>query len=199
MVGNVTESQRLQILKLKVKDEEIVLILKDETVKEDTNNTQISVTNDVNQNSVTEKAKVYSPSVVLQALEDSISELNIDDDRDFALFGGQTSDKKIIALTKEGAELFLAKNKVNRNKYINDSGGRNFDCDNFAEQLRADLQKEYGINGIGIIWGDVHAWNFFVIASTTRPRIIMIEPQTDEVIFTLNGKYAINTRCSVIL
>ena len=128
-----------------------------------------------------------------------LSELNINGGRDFALFGGQTSDKKIIALTKEGVELFLAKNKVNRNKYINDSGGRNFDCDNFAEQLRADLQKEYGINGIGIMWGDVHAWNFFVIADGRIPKILMIEPQTDEVIFTLNGKYAINARCSVIL
>ena len=200
MVGNVTESQRLQILKLKVKDEDLVLILKDKTAKVNPIvNSTISVINDANQNSITEGAKVYSPNVALRALQDSIGELDKYHGREFSLFGGQTSDKKIVALTKEGMDLFLAKNKVNRNKYINDSGGRNFDCDNFAEQLRTELQKEYGINGIGIIWGDVHAWNFFVIASTTRPRIIMIEPQTDEIITSLDGQYTIDTRCSVIL
>ena len=96
-------------------------------------------------------------------------------------------------------EAFLRGNKTNRNKYVNDAGGRNYDCDNFSEQLRVDLQREYGINGVGIIWGDVHAWNFFVIATDNGIEIKMIEPQSDMHVTDLIGKYGVQKRCAVLL
>ena len=54
--------------------------------------------------------------------------------------------------------------------YVLDKGNRNYDCENFAEKLRCDLQNKHGINGVGIIWGDGHAWNFFVINGGGRTK-----------------------------
>ena len=62
------------------------------------------------------------------------------------------------------------------------------------------LQTKYGVNGVGIIWGDGHAWNFFIVATgTDTPEILMVEPQTDAVVDGLAGQYAISRRCEILL
>ena len=197
MVGHVNASEADRILKKKI--EAALMVIQD---KEEERATQLeeNVMQPIEERSedqplsiaVTAGVKVYSPADVLAKLEVTFG-------RKIDLFGFQTSDKKIVALTSKGLEAFLRGNKTNRNKYVNDAGGRNYDCDNFSEQLRVDLQREYGINGVGIIWGDVHAWNFFVISTDNGIEIKMIEPQSDIHVTDLIGKYGVQKRCAVLL
>ena len=144
-------------------------------------------------------AKVYSPSQVLHALEMSLG-------RDFNLFGKSTSDTKIVAMKRKAMVSFLKEDTTDKFVYVPDKGGQNFDCDNFADALRSSLQTKYGMNGVGIIWGDHHAWCFFVLVGKIRqdgldtgPRIVFIEPQDDYIVEKLNGQFSINRRCEVYL
>ena len=198
MVGHVNASEADRILKKKI--EAALMVIQDK--EEESHITQpkknvIRPTEESSEEaplsiSVTAGVKVYSPAEVLAKLEVAFG-------RKIDLFGSQTSDKKIVALTSKGLEAFLRGNKANRNKYVNDAGGRNYDCDNFSEQLRVDLQREYGINGVGVVWGDVHAWNFFVIATDRGLQIMMVEPQSDIHVTDLIGKYSVKKRCAILL
>ena len=142
--------------------------------------------------------KIYSPSQVTQALRERLG-------RDIRLFGGQTSDSKIVALRNQAVYDFLREDKTDENKYVWDRGERNFDCDNFADALRSNLNRKYGLNSVGIIWGDAHAWNFIVACGDiensldTGPKIIMVEPQDDHIVSNLTGAYSIDRRCEVYL
>ena len=80
-----------------------------------------------------------------------------------------------------------------------DTGGRNYDCDNFAESLRCHLVEQHGVNSLGVIWGDKHAWNFVVMAEEDNPEIIMVEPQNDRVVEVGSGMYSIDSRCEILL
>ena len=146
-----------------------------------------------------EGAKIYTPSQVLHVL-------GIELGREFRLFGGATSDTKIVSMKKKALLSFLKEDTTDKAIYVADKGDRNFDCDNFSDHLRSSLQMKYGMNGVGIIWGDYHAWNFFVINGImspegldSGPRIIFVEPQDDSVVEELKGQFAINRRCEVYL
>ena len=141
---------------------------------------------------ITSGARVYSPAAVLRALTSTIG-------REPRLFGRSASDSAFVALTRTSVDSFLALNRVDNEQYVLDRGNRNFDCENFSEQLRADLQTKYGVNGVGVIWGDGHAFNFFVVAGGDEPEILMVEPQTDAKVDTLEGNYSVEHRCEVLL
>ena len=147
---------------------------------------------DNSQSRVVEDAKAYSSSAVIAELQKVLG-------TKIRLFGQTFSDSAMVALTEQGMRLYLKENDTDRDKYIADQGNRNYDCENFSEQLRCGLQRKYGVNGIGIIWGDGHAWNFFVINDGEKPEIIMIEPQTDKVVTSLSGMYSIQRRCEILL
>ena len=143
--------------------------------------------------SITENLIVYTPFEVKQALQEKLG-------REFRLFGGQTSDSKVVAITEPAMYEFLQSDDTDKQTYVLDDGARNYDCDNFADTLRNALQRNYGINCIGIVWGDKHAWNFFVVSgSKTGPRIIFVEPQNDQVVEKLEGAYSVNKRCEIYL
>ena len=141
---------------------------------------------------ITADAEIYSPTQVRNALRKAFG-------REFRLFGGQTSDSAIVALTPAGIDQYLAENQADARRYILDTGARNYDCENFSEELRVDLQGQYGVNGIGIVWGDGHAFNFFVEADGAKPKIRFVEPQTDKTVTDLTGAYSIERRCEVLL
>ena len=141
---------------------------------------------------ITDGSKTYSPTAVMAALRGILG--------DIRFFGRSPSDSAFVALTRRGIDMYLAENDADRMQYVTDAGGRNYDCENFAEQLRCGLQTKYGVNGVGIIWGDGHAWNFFIVATgTDTPEILMVEPQTDAVVDGLAGQYAISRRCEILL
>lgn len=140
---------------------------------------------------VTDGAAIYSPLDVHTALRDALG-------RPFNLFGGQFSDTKIVALSRDRLSGFLASDPTNRDTYVADRGGRNFDCDNFADRLRNGLASQ-GLNSCGVIWGDRHAFNFFVTTGTDGPEIVFVEPQTDALVERLEAEYSIRSRCSVYL
>ena len=135
---------------------------------------------------------IYTATEVIRALQE---ELNVN----LRLFGRQTSDSAIVALSKESAMKFISLDTVDRQTYVLDTGGRNYDCDNFAESLRCHLVEQHGVNSIGVIWGDKHAWNFVVTSGGGGPEIIMIEPQNDKVVEAGSGIYSIDRRCEVLL
>ena len=141
---------------------------------------------------VTAEAKVYSPSSVVDALTKALG-------RTPRLFGGSASDKAICGLTREGLDQFLREDQTDRSSYIADRGGRNYDCENFSETLRNKLVCQHGINGCAVIWGDGHAWCAFVVAGEDEPEIVMVEPQTDRYVETLEHEYAVTQRCEVLL
>ena len=140
---------------------------------------------------IAEGATFYNPSVVLRALRKTIG-------KQFRLFGGQVSDAKIVGIKRESLEEFLRRDDTNKRSYILDIGGRNFDCDDFAIMIRAALSR-HGMNSAGIIWGDGHAWNFFVVVGSKGPEIVFVEPQTDALVSSLTGEYSIKRRCEVYL
>ena len=135
---------------------------------------------------------IYTAAEVIRALQEELS-------ANFRLFGRQTSDSAIVALSKESAMKFISVDAVDRRTYVLDTGGRNYDCDNFAESLRCHLIEQHGVNSIGVIWGDKHAWNFVVTSGDDGPEIIMIEPQNDKVVEAGSGIYSIDRRCELLL
>ena len=126
-------------------------------------------------------------------------------ERDFRLFGGQTSDRMIVSIRKDAMIDFLKSDPTDKMSYVEDRGDRNYDCDNFADTLRNSINRKYGLNCVGIIWGDTHAWNFFVVNGVVEnsldsgPRIFFVEPQDDRIIDDLTGGYSIDRRCEVYL
>ena len=174
----ITNIQRDKILKIQ------------KTIENNSPQQQTSSTQEQIQK-ISNNVKVYSTHSIQKALQKIFP--------NYRLFGNGLSDTAIVALDRNGIDKFLQINAVNRDQYILDKGNRNYDCENFAEKLRCDLQSRYGINGIGIIWADGHAFNFFVVNNGSIPEILIIEPQTDEVVTELTGNYSINRRCEILL
>ena len=140
---------------------------------------------------IAEGAVFYNPNEVLQVLRQVI-------DRKFGLFGGQASDSQIVGIERKALQEFLKRDTTNKHSYILDVGGRNFDCDDFAVMIRAALSK-HGLNSAGIIWGDSHAWNLFVVVGSSGPEIVFVEPQSDAIVVELTGEYSIKRRCEIYL
>ena len=141
---------------------------------------------------VTEGAQVYSPGGVVQALQKALK-------RGVSLFGRSSSDSAVVALTREGLDRFLLDDLSDRDQYVLDTGGRNYDCENFAERLRVNLAAKHGVNGCMVVWGDGHAFNAFAVAGESGPEIVLIEPQSDEVVTELTGAYSVERRAEVLL
>ena len=137
-------------------------------------------------------AVIYTAAEVIRALQEELGD-------GFRLFGRQASDTAVVALAKESAMKFIGDDAVDRRTYVLDTGGRNYDCDNFAESLRCHLVEQHGVNSIGVIWGDKHAWNFVVTAGENGPEILMIEPQNDQVVEAGSGLYSLDRRCELLL
>ena len=148
---------------------------------------------------VVEGAQVYSPSAVVAALQTALK-------RGVSLFGRSASDSAVVALTREGLERFLLDDLSDRDRYVLDTGGRNYDCENFAERLRVNLAAKHGVNGCMVVWGDGHAFNAFAVASEAGegkradgPEIVLVEPQSDEIVTELTGAYSVERRAEVLL
>ena len=139
-----------------------------------------------------ENTRAYAPSAVLVALRAAVG-------RRFDLFGGQLSDSRIVAVSEQAMRDFLRADPTDRGVYVGDEGKRNYDCDNFADTLRNALNRKHGLNCIGIIWGDGHAWNFFVVNAGATPKIVFVEPQDDMIVEELSGPYAVKKRCAIYL
>ena len=137
-------------------------------------------------------AVIYTAGEVIRALQEELG-------GNFRLFGRQASDTAVVALTKQSAMKFINEDAVDRRTYVLDTGGRNYDCDNFAESLRCHLVEQHGVNSIGVVWGDKHAWNFVVTAGEHGPEIMMIEPQNDQVVKAGSGMYSMDRRCELLL
>ena len=144
--------------------------------------------------SVTDGSRVYSPAAVVTAMESAVG-------RQVRLFGQSTSDQGIIALTRRGLERFLEEDSTDRLDYVIDQGGRDYDCENFAETLRSNLARKHGVNGCAVIWGDSHAWCLFALIADAGPTIAMVEPQADSYITVdqLTGPYSVERRAEVLL
>ena len=141
---------------------------------------------------MTDDIKIYDNNDVISALELALN-------REARLFGGQTSDSNIVAISEKSLTRFLSSDPLDKEIYVKDTGGRNYDCENFSESLRSAMQLQYGINGMGVIWGNQHAFNFCVVVGEECPKIIFIEPQTDAIITELAGQYSVEKRCEVLL
>ena len=135
---------------------------------------------------------MYSPGAVVQALQKALK-------RGVSLFGRSASDSAVVALTRQGLERFLLDDLSDRDQYVTDAGGRNYDCENFAERLRVNLAAEHGVNGCMVVWGDGHAFNAFAVAGDNGPEIVLVEPQSDETVTELTGAYSVERRAEVLL
>ncbi len=141
---------------------------------------------------MTAGAKIYSPAAVVSALRQKL-------DRSISLFGRAASDSAVVALTREGLDCFLLDDLSDRDRYVTDAGGRNYDCENFAERLRVNLAGRHGVNSCMVVWGDGHAFNAFAVVGTAGPGIVLVEPQTDEIVTALDGQYSVERRAEVLL
>ena len=137
-------------------------------------------------------ARAYSPQEVMPVLESALG-------RDARPFSGATMDSQIMAISRAAMARYLVANPVNKRQYIRDSGGRNFDCDDFALTLRSNLIRDHGYNACAVIAGDVHAFNAFILAGEHGPEVAFVEPQTDGVVTELAGEYSVDRRCEVII
>ena len=137
-------------------------------------------------------AQAYDPHQVMAALESALG-------RDVRPFSGTTMDSQIMAISRESMGRYLAANPGDKRQYIRDSGGRNFDCDDFALTLRSNLIRDHGYNACVVIAGDGHAFNAFILAGEHGPEIAFVEPQTDGLVTELTGEYSVDRRCEVII
>ena len=135
----------------------------------------------------------YTGEEVLQALTMALG-------RDVRPFSGVTMDSTIMATSQENLFRYLASNPVDARQYIRDDrGGKNYDCDDFALNLRTDLIRDYGYNSCIIVGGNFHAFCAFVVVGPEGPKIVFVEPQTDGIITELSGQYAVDKRCEAIM
>ena len=139
-----------------------------------------------------EGAQAYDPHEVMGALESALG-------RDARPFSGTTMDSQIVAISRESMTRYLVANPVDRRQYIRDSGGRNYDCDDFALSLRSNLIRDHGYNACAVIAGDVHAFNAFILVGQDGPEVAFVEPQTDGLVTELTGEYSVGRRCEVIV
>ena len=143
--------------------------------------------------SVHDGAQTYEPHEVMPALEAALG-------RDARLFSGTTMDTRIVAISREAMVRYLVANSVDQRQYIRDSGGRNYDCDDFALTLRANLIRDHGYNACAaVIAGDVHAFNAFIVVGQNGPEVAFVEPQTDGMVAELSGQYSVDRRCEVLI
>ena len=119
--------------------------------------------------------------------------------REFRLFGGQTADRRILAMRRDALAEWLAKDPTSRAVYVHEKRGRNYDCDDFAMELKAALARTAGLNGCAIVWGDGHAWCVFLVHDAGGVEAVMVEPQTDALVEACTGAYAVARRCEVYL
>ena len=139
-----------------------------------------------------EGSHAYDPQEVMSALESALG-------RDARPFSGATLDSRIVAISRESTARYLVANLVDRRQYIRDSGGRNYDCDDFALTLRSNLIRDHGYNACAVIAGDGHAFNAFILVGEHGPEIAFVEPQTDGLVTELTDQYSVDRRCEVIL
>ena len=142
--------------------------------------------------SVHDGAHAYEPREVMPALEAALG-------RDVRLFSGTTMDSHIVAISREAMARYLAANPVDQRQYVRDSGGRNYDCDDFALTLRSNLIRDHGYNACAVVAGDVHAFNAFIVVGQNGPEVAFVEPQTDGLVAELVGEYSVDRRCEVII
>ena len=138
-------------------------------------------------------ARALSPDEAVAALRAALG-------RDFRLFGGQTADRRILAMRRDALAGWLAQDATSRAVYVHEERGRNYDCDDFAMTLKSALAQASGLNGCAIVWGDGHAWCAFLVhdgAGTAEA--VMVEPQTDTLVDACRGAYAVERRCEVYL
>ena len=129
----------------------------------------------------------------IRALEDALG-------RDVRPFSGIGLDQSVVAISREAMARYLIANPVNQRQYIGDSGGRNFDCDDFAITLRTNMIRDHGYNCVAVVAGDVHAWCAFILARRDgSPMVAFVEPDSDAIVTELTGRYAIEQRCEVII
>ena len=119
--------------------------------------------------------------------------------RTIRLFGGQAADRRILAMRRDALMSWLAKDPTSRAVYVHEKRGRNYDCDDFALELKAALARTAGLNGCAIVWGDGHAWCVFPVHDDGVVSAVMVEPQTDAIVTACRGSYAVERRCEVYL
>ena len=146
-----------------------------------------------------EVADAITRGAVVYSAESAVAALRAILGPSMRLFSKTTTDTAIVALTREGLNLFLSADRTDRLQYIRDAGSRNFDCENFSELFRSNLQKQYGINGVAVVAGDGHAWTAVIVAGPDGPQVVMLEPQDDRVVTELTGMYSVKMRCEVLL
>ena len=142
--------------------------------------------------SIHDGAVAYPFHEALAALEAALG-------RDVRPFSGTGLDGTVTAITPEAMVRYLAANPVDERQYVRDSGGRNYDCEDFALQLRSSLIRDHGYNCCAVIAGDVHAFNAFVLAGESGPEIAFVEPQTDGLVAELSGDYSVDRRCEAVV
>ena len=132
--------------------------------------------------------------------DDAVAALRATLGRDFRLFGGQTADRRILAMSRKALKEWLAEDPTSSAVYVHEKRGRNYDCDDFAMALKVALAQSNGLNGCAIVWGDGHAWcAFFVHTDAGAVQAVMVEPQTDVWVTECRGSYAVEQRCEVYL
>ena len=137
--------------------------------------------------------RAISPDEAVAALRAALG-------RDFRLFGGQTADRRILAMRRDALLAWLAKDPTSSAVYVDEKRGRHFDCDDFAMSLKVALAQSAGLNSCAVIWGDGHAWcAFFVHDGAGGVEAVMVEPQTDALVDECRGSYAVSRRCEVYL
>ena len=142
--------------------------------------------------SIHDGAVAYPFHEALAALEAALG-------RDARPFSGTGLDETVMAITPEAMARYLAANPVDQRQYVRDSGGRNYDCDDFALTLRSNLIRDHGYNCCAVIAGDVHAFNAFILAGENGPEIAFVEPQTDGLVAELTGDYSVSRRCETVV
>jgi len=83
-------------------------------------------------------------------------------------------DNKYWTCTKVEFQRILETNTINEKQYVLDQ----FDCDNFAFNLKAQVAKEYGLNNVGMVIDNSggHAYNVVIFRDGTAE---LLEPQSD--------------------
>ena len=83
-------------------------------------------------------------------------------------------DNKYWTCTKPEFQKILEANTLNEKQYVLDQ----FDCDNFAFNLKAQVARDYGLNNVGMIIDNSagHAYNVVIFKDGSAE---LLEPQSD--------------------